>query len=172
MDHEATSEFTIGALAKAAAVGVETIRYYQRRGLLAEPRRQRGAYRVYGPDELARLRAIRRAQQLGFSLEEVDALLALNADTDREHARAAAQAKIDLIDSRIEQLRQMRDALSELVHCCHHTEAPAPCPILRALSAEQAAAPGLQAVTAAGPGSSGGAHHPAPQLPAERGRME
>ncbi len=172
MDRETTREFTIGALAKAAEVGVETIRYYQRRGLLAEPRRQHGTYRVYGLDELARLRAIRRAQQLGFSLEEVDALLALNADTDRERARAAAQAKIDLIDSRIEQLRQMRDALSELVQCCHHTEAPAPCPILRALSAEHAAAPAPQAATPAGLSASGGAHHPAPQLPAERGRVE
>jgi MerR family mercuric resistance operon transcriptional regulator len=172
MDNETTTEFTIGALAKAAEVGVETIRYYQRRGLLAEPRRRRGAYRVYGPAELARLRAIRRAQQLGFSLEEVDALLALNADTDRARARAAAQAKIALIDARIDQLRHMRDALSELVHCCHHTEAPAPCPILRALSADQAAATGLPAVTASGSIASGGAHHPAPQLPAEGGCME
>lgn len=126
--------FTIGALARAADVGVETIRYYQRRGLLPEPSTTRGAYRVYGEDELARLRAIRRAQQLGFSLDEIDGLLALNAERDRQRARAAAQAKIELIDSRIRQLQDMRDALAELVHCCEHTDSPAPCPILRALS--------------------------------------
>lgn len=128
---------TIGALAKAADVGVETIRYYQRRGLLRAPTTTRGAYRLYGGEELARLRAIRRAQQLGFSLEEIDALLALNEDTDRERAREAAQAKIDLIDARIRQLQGMRDALAELVDCCRHAEANSPCPILRALSREQ-----------------------------------
>ncbi|MBN8441509.1 MAG: MerR family transcriptional regulator [Thauera sp.] len=127
-------QFTIGALAKAADVGVETIRYYQRRGLLREPQQTRGAYRVYGEAELARLTAIRRAQQLGFSLDEIDGLLALNEERDRDRAREAAQAKIELIESRIRQLQDMRDALAELVHCCEHTDAPAPCPILRALS--------------------------------------
>lgn len=125
---------TIGALAKAAAVGVETIRYYQRRGLLARPEQMRGAYRQYGEQDLARLRAIRRAQQLGFSLDEIDGLLALNEDTDRERARALAQAKIELIDARIGQMQDMRKALTELVGCCKRTDAPAPCPILRALS--------------------------------------
>lgn len=134
MDRKKTQEFTIGALAKAAGVGVETIRYYHRRGLLAEPQQTRGAYRLYGEAELARLRAIRRAQQLGFSLEEIDSLLALNEDTDRQHARQAAEAKIELIDTRLRQLQEMRRALAELVHCCEHTDAPAPCPILRALS--------------------------------------
>lgn len=136
MDREAAGEFTIGALARRAGVGVETVRYYQRRGLLGEPPRTRGAYRVYGEAELARLRAIRRAQQLGFSLEEIDGLLALNADTDREHAREAAQAKIALIDARIRQLQEMRDGFVELVDCCRHTSAPTPCPILRALSSD------------------------------------
>lgn len=129
-----SAPLTIGALAKAAGVGVETIRYYQRRGLLREPQQTRGAYRVYGEAELARLTAIRRAQQLGFSLDEIDGLLALNEERDRDRARDAAQAKIELIDSRIRQLQDMRDALAELVHCCEHTDSPAPCPILRALS--------------------------------------
>ena len=136
MDRHKTQEFTIGALAKAAGVGVETIRYYHRRGLLAEPRQTRGAYRLYGEAELARLRAIRRAQQLGFSLEEIDGLLALDEDTDRQHARLAAQAKIELIDGRLRQLQQMRSALAELVDYCEHTDAPAPCPILRALAGD------------------------------------
>ena len=134
MDPQVDRTFTIGALAREAGIGVETIRYYQRRGLLLAPKRSNGSYRLYGVSELARLRAIRRAQQLGFSLEEIDALLILNADTDRERARAAAQAKINLIDTRIHQLQGMRGALAELVRCCHDTQASEPCPILRALS--------------------------------------
>jgi len=134
VDTQIERTFTIGALAREAEVGVETIRYYQRRGLLREPERGHGSYRLYGLAELSRLKAIRRAQQLGFSLEEIDTLLALNEDTDRERARETAQAKIDLIDARIRQLQDMRGALTELVRCCHDTQAGAPCPILRALS--------------------------------------
>lgn len=136
MNEQTRKGLTIGALAKAAGVGVETVRYYQRRGLLAEPQQTRGAYRVYGEHELARLRAVRRAQQLGFSLEEIDGLLALNEDTDRARARALAQSKIELLDARIRQMQEMRNALTELVGCCQRTDAPAPCPILRALSSE------------------------------------
>lgn len=161
MDQNVAPTFTIGTLARAAGVGVETIRYYQRRGLLAEPAPARGAYRAYGTAELARLRAIRRAQQLGFSLEEIDGLLALNADTDRERARAAAQAKIGLIEARIRQLQEMRDALAELVQCCRHSDAATPCPILRALSGDH--------VSAAAAGSQ--ADNTAPQSATEGGRV-
>lgn len=128
------STLTIGALAKSAGVGVETVRYYQRRGLLAANGAHRGAFRVYGMDEVARLRFIRRAQALGFSLDEVSELLALDEETDRERARAFAQAKIADVESRIRQLEEMRSALQGLVSCCEHTEAPAPCPILHALA--------------------------------------
>lgn len=136
MNHETGKHLTIGALARAAGVGVETVRYYQRRGLLPEPTQKRGAYRVYGEHELARLRAVRRAQQLGFSLEEIEGLLALNEDTDRDRARALAQSKIALLDERIRQMLEMRNALMELVGCCQRTDATAPCPILRSLSAD------------------------------------
>ena len=132
--NQSMSHYTIGALARAAGVGVETIRYYQRRGLLAEPTLRRGAYRAYGEADLARLRAIRRAQQLGFALEEIDELLSLNNERDRAKARALAQTKAALIESRIRQLSEMRDALQALVSCCEHTAAPAPCPILAALA--------------------------------------
>lgn len=125
---------TIGALAKSAGVGVETVRYYQRRGLLPANGTHRGAFRVYGGDEVARLRFIRRAQALGFSLDEISELLALDEETDRERARAFAQAKIADVESRIRQLEEMRSALQGLVSCCEHTEAPAPCPILHALA--------------------------------------
>lgn len=134
MEHDANAGFTIGALAQAAGVGVETIRYYQRRGLLATGTRRRGAFRIYGRAELVRLRAIRRAQQLGFALDEIAELLALSDDRDREHARAVAEAKIDGLNARIAHMQGMRDALSELVDRCAHGDPSAPCPILRALS--------------------------------------
>lgn len=134
MSESAETALTIGSLAREAGVSVETIRYYQREGLLVEPSRKRGAYRIYGPTELARLRAIRRAQELGFSLAEINALLLLNEDTDRDRARALANAKITLIDSRIRQLESMRGALRELVSCCERGDSDKACPILRALS--------------------------------------
>lgn len=134
MDPAHPQDFTIGGLAQAADVSVETIRYYQRRGLLREPERSSGAYRRYGSAELTRLRAIRRAQQLGFALDEIDELLSLNEDRDRLRARQRAQEKIELIDANIRRLEEMRTALAELVRCCEHSEAGTPCPILRALS--------------------------------------
>ncbi len=136
MDTQSNAEFTIGALAHAAGVGVETIRYYQRRGLLAQGERRGGAYRSYGAEDLSRLRAIRRAQQLGFALAEIAELLSLSADSDRERARAAATAKIEHLDGRIAQMQGMRAALAELVRCCEHGDPNTPCPILRALSAD------------------------------------
>lgn len=128
------NDLTIGALAKSAGVGVETVRYYQRRGLLSSNGAHKGAFRVYGNDELTRLRFIRRAQSLGFSLDEVADLLALDEERDRERARAFAQSKIEDVESRIRQLTEMRSALQGLVSCCEHTKAPAPCPILHVLA--------------------------------------
>lgn len=127
-------KWTIGALARAAGVNVETIRFYQRRRLLSLPERPPGGFRHYGREDLARLNGIRRAQQLGFSLDEIEELLSLNEEVDKQKARGIAQTKIGLIDSRIEQLRQMRAALVELVDCCRQSAGPAPCPILRAFS--------------------------------------
>ncbi|AVZ79719.1 MerR family transcriptional regulator [Zoogloeaceae bacteirum Par-f-2] len=129
----AEAGFTIGRLAAAAGVGVETVRYYQRRGLIGAPSGRHGAFGLYDAQTLSRLRFIRRAQALGFSLDEIAGLLALDEERDRDTARALAQAKIDNIEQRIRQLQAMRSALVSLVHCCEHTEAPNPCPILRAL---------------------------------------
>jgi MerR family mercuric resistance operon transcriptional regulator len=133
----ATPSLTIGRLAAAAGVGVETVRYYQRRGLIGTPAGRKGAFGVYDAQTVSRLRFIRRAQTLGFSLDEVAGLLALDEERDRDTARALAQAKIDDIENRIRQLEDMRSALTGLVHCCEHTEAPAPCPILQALDGER-----------------------------------
>ena len=129
--NQAKSSDTIGGLAKAAGVGVETIRYYQRRGLLAEPVRPPGEVRRYGPDDVKRLRFIRSAQAAGFTLAEIGELLALSASDDRARARELAQGRVAALDARIAELRDARDALAALAADCASGRGGA-CPILRA----------------------------------------
>ncbi|MBU7580330.1 MAG: MerR family transcriptional regulator [Porphyrobacter sp.] len=121
----------IGDLARAGGVSVETIRFYQRRGLLSEPARTTGARR-YSPGDLERLRSIRAAQTAGFTLEEIAALLDLDQH-DRAGARALAEARIAAIDERIETLKAMRAALKALVKDCAQG-GDGPCPIIGAFS--------------------------------------
>ena len=111
-------ERTIGQLAREAGVHVETIRYYQRRGLLAEPKRPPGGVRRYNDDAAARLGFVRRAQELGFSLDEVQALLALAGTPTCKNARALAARKLEAVQSRIQGLERMRAALSSLIRQC------------------------------------------------------
>jgi MerR family mercuric resistance operon transcriptional regulator len=122
---------TIGGLAKAAGVSVETIRYYQRRGLLPEPPRPPGEVRRYGEADVKRLRFIRSAQAAGFTLNEIAELLELDAADDRTRARELAQARVAAIDAKMEELRQARDALAGLATACARKRA-GPCPILTA----------------------------------------
>ncbi|MCB1939977.1 MAG: MerR family DNA-binding protein [Rhodocyclaceae bacterium] len=124
---------TISQLARAAEVGVETVRYYQRRGLIAVPPTRSGIRRYEAPT-LVRLRFIRRAQGLGFSLEEIGDLLGLDEHTDRVAARAIAREKLTQIEERIAQLQAMAHALRDLVACCEHSPAAQPCPILHTLA--------------------------------------
>lgn len=126
-----TGRDTIGALAKAAGVGVETVRYYQRRGLLAEPARPPGEVRRYGPDDARRLRFIRSAQAAGFTLNEIAELIALDASDDRPRARRMAEARVDALDAKIAELGKARDALKSLAQDCAGKGA-GPCPILSA----------------------------------------
>ena len=122
--------FTIARLAAAGGVGVETIRYYQRRGLLPEPQKL-GATRRYGPGDVERLRFIRHAQAAGFTLEEIGELLALDATDDRARARALATARVKALDDQIRKLKRARDALKRLaVECAGGGQGP--CPILSA----------------------------------------
>lgn len=122
---------SISQLASAGGVGVETVRYYQRRGLLAEPDKPLGGHRRYPAGMVKKLRFIRRAQALGFTLEEIEALLqphtAVCADT-----RALTIHKIELIDQKIRMLTDMRTALAGLVKRCAQSESEQ-CPILEAL---------------------------------------
>jgi MerR family mercuric resistance operon transcriptional regulator len=120
---------TIGNLAREGGVGVETIRYYQRRGLLQMPRRGDGIRR-YGGEDLKRLRFIRTAQAAGFTLEQVAELLALDATEDRAKARTLARERIAALDAKIVELQAARDALKRLARQCAATTGP--CPIIAA----------------------------------------
>ena len=129
--NQAKSSDTIGGLARAAGVGVETVRYYQRRGLLPEPARPPGEVRRYGEQDVKRLRFIRSAQAAGFTLAEIGELIALDAADDRARARELARARVAALDEKIEDLRQAREALAALATACA-TKRGGPCPIIRA----------------------------------------
>jgi MerR family mercuric resistance operon transcriptional regulator len=130
--NQAKNADTIGGLAKAAGVGVETVRYYQRRGLLTEPPRPPGEVRRYGEDDVRRLRFIRSAQAAGFTLSEIRELLDLSAADDRARARELAQARVAALDAKMEELRRARDALAGLATACAKQRGGA-CPILSAI---------------------------------------
>lgn len=126
-------DLTIGKLAAAGGVGVETVRYYQRRGLLDEPERGAlyGGVRRYGEDDVRRLKFIRSAQAAGFTLEQIGELLALDATDDRARARELAREQIAVLDARIGELTAARDSLGKLARECGAGRA-GPCPILAA----------------------------------------
>jgi MerR family transcriptional regulator, mercuric resistance operon regulatory protein len=129
--NQARKSDTIGGLAKAAGVGVETVRYYQRRGLLSQPVRPHGEVRRYSEQDVKRLRFIRSAQAAGFTLAEIKELVDLDASDDRARARELAQSRVAAIDAKIEELREARDALAGLATACAKKRG-GPCPILRA----------------------------------------
>ena len=119
---------SIGKLAAAGGVGVETVRFYQRRGLLDTPLRDEGMRR-YGSEDVRRLRFIKQAQAAGFTLEEIKELLDLDASADRTRARELANARMKALDVRIAELQRARDALRRLAKECG-SGSEGPCPIL------------------------------------------
>ncbi len=127
---------TIGDLAKRAHVNRETVRYYERRRLLPRASRSIAGYRVFSDDALRRLRFIRHAKVLGFSLNEIKELLALrvNSVDACDRVRERTQAKVADID-KIHSLQQMKDALSELISACGRRGKTSDCPILDSLDA-------------------------------------
>jgi MerR family copper efflux transcriptional regulator len=129
-------ELTIGRLAKQSGIGAETLRYYERRGLLRPSQRTAAGYRLYQPEAAARLRFIRRAQALGFSLDEIGELLALSDDPGRSAAavKRMTRAKIDDIQARIRDLERMKDGLAALETRCPGHGSTRDCPILAALN--------------------------------------
>ncbi len=127
--------FTIGQVARRAEVGVQTIRYYEREGLLPEPARRPSGYRVYPEGVVRRLLFIRRAKELGFSLREIKELLALRVDPGCTcgEIKARALAKVDDVDRKIASLQCIRGALLDLADACPGGNATTDCPILDAL---------------------------------------
>jgi MerR family transcriptional regulator, mercuric resistance operon regulatory protein len=129
-----TSGYTIGALAAAAGVHVETIRYYQRRGLVAEPPRPPAGVRRYGEQHAQRLRFIKRAQAMGFTLAEVNQLVRLRAGRSCRATRELAAAKLQTVDVRIRALRQLRKELARLVADCDANTEKTRCPMIDVLA--------------------------------------
>lgn len=126
---------TIGGLARSAGVGVETVRFYERKGLLPEPPRSPSGYRQYPPDTVERLRFIRRAQDLGFALSQIADLLELRVDEVAACGTVEAQAreKLALVAGKMKELRRIRRSLNRLVTACQAREPTSDCPILEEL---------------------------------------
>lgn len=134
-----TPSLTIGVVAKRAGVPIDTIRFYEREGLLPEPLRRASGYRSYNETAVARLRFIRRAKDLGFSLDEIRDLLALSSDRRGgvKAVRKRAEQRLASIDARIAELMRIRQGLEQLIEACPGKGDPEHCPILRALADEE-----------------------------------
>ena len=128
---------TIGRLAEAAGVGVETIRYYQRRGLLGTPGKAPGNRKIYTEAMLAQVAFIRRAQYLGFTLEEIKALQAISDGQDCGAGRRHAQAKFAELTARIQELTRMRRKLRAIIKRCDAARRKPPCAFIHALSGRE-----------------------------------
>lgn len=129
---------TIGVFAKAAGVNVETIRFYQRKGLLAEPERPHGSIRRYGMRDVARVRFVKTAQGLGFSLDEIAELLRLDDGTHCREASTLAERKLADVRAKVADLARMERVLSDLVGACHARRGNISCPLIATLQKETA----------------------------------
>ncbi len=130
------ANLTIGRLAEAAQVNVETVRYHQRRGLMREPPRPTGSVRRYANDDVRRIRFIKRAQQLGFTLEEITNLLKLEDGRSCRETERLAQQKLALVEARIADMERLRKTLRELIGRCESGRGKMACPIIESLVAE------------------------------------
>ncbi len=124
---------TIGALAETAGVNVETIRFYQRKGLMPEPEKPYGSIRRYGAAELARVRFIKSAQRLGFSLEEVGELLKLEDGARCSEARLLAEQKLVAVRQKLSDLQRIESVLAGLVARCSAVRGRVNCPLIASL---------------------------------------
>ena len=131
---------TIGAFAKAAGVHVESIRFYQRKGLLPVPGKPYGSIRRYGEAEVTRVRFVKSAQRLGFSLDEIAELLRLEDGTHCEEASSLAEHKLTDVREKLMDLKRMEAALSELVRACRATKGNVSCPLIASLQEPQSGA--------------------------------
>lgn len=130
------STHTIGFTAKAAGVGVDTVRYYEREGLLSKAERTASGYRLYTPADIGRLQFIRKAKALGFTLDDITELLRLqDGGGQRDQVRAKARARIEDLNRKILDLTAIRDALAALEGRCHGRGTVAGCPIIQGVQA-------------------------------------
>lgn len=136
---ENLENLTIGAFAEAAGVNVETIRFYQRKGLLPEPDRAQGSIRRYGDADVNRLRFVKGAQRLGFSLDEVAELLRLQDGTHCKEAKALAEHKLQDVREKLADLARIESVLSKLVCACDASRGKISCPLISALQKGAAA---------------------------------
>ena len=134
-----TAQLTIGKVARSAGLAIDTVRFYEREGLLDKPARTASGYRHYTIDAVARLRFIRQAKDLGFSLSEIKELLALRVAPGNSCAdvKARAEAKIADVEQRIAQLNRMKRALTKLATACSGRGPTSTCPILEAMEAHE-----------------------------------
>ena len=128
------SRLTIGSLAEAAGVGVETVRFYQRSGLLAEPERPASGYREYSPADVQRIRFIKRAQTLGFTLDDVAGLLRLDGPQTCNRTFHLAKKKLKLVEEKIAALTLIQNALKQMVRQCERKHKKGTCPIIDSLA--------------------------------------
>jgi MerR family copper efflux transcriptional regulator len=140
---------TIGELAGAVGVNVQTVRYYERRGLLPKPKRRASGYREYLASDVARLEFIRRAQALGFTLSEIEQLLALRVDprTTPEDVHRAVDEKIEAVEAKIADLTRISGALRKMAAACHAHGPLGDCPFLEALESEDGSVVSLKSRT-------------------------
>lgn len=130
---------TISALAKKAGVGIDTVRYYERSGLLPEPSRRASGYRDYSSDAVDRLRFIRRAKELGFTLEEIGELMSLSRQCENgvKGVKASAEAKLKVVEDKLRELQRIRRGLQKLIAACPGHGRLDECPIIAALNKEE-----------------------------------
>jgi MerR family mercuric resistance operon transcriptional regulator len=135
---------TIGQLARRGGVGIETVRFYERRGLLEQPARKASGYRQYSPEVVSRLHFIRRAKELGFSLREIGELIALqlNPKTTCTDVKQCAKAKINDIEGKIRDLQRMKRALDKVVASCKGYGPAHQCSILKAFTTKESCCQG------------------------------
>ncbi|MFQ5699373.1 MAG: heavy metal-responsive transcriptional regulator [Myxococcota bacterium] len=128
----------IGEVARAAGIGIDAIRFYERQGLIEKPARRPSGYRVYGPQAVSHLRFIKRAKELGFSLKEISELLSLDADSRATagDVKALAEQKLGDIEERIRALRRMQRALRRVAEGCPGQGPTSGCSILRSLNGQ------------------------------------
>lgn len=139
MDIQTPKRFTIGRLAKQAGVGIDTVRFYERRGLLPQPQRTASGYRLYSEDTINRIRFVRKAKQLGFTLDEIENLLKLQDQGGRKsEVKEITTRKLGQIDAKIADLSRMRTVLETLAAECSGKGSVSTCPIIEAIASDEA----------------------------------